>query len=123
MRATTYANALVLAGSREGSDEAKLVSGLVAHLKQSGRMKLLPSILVELKKAAARRQHLTPQVEVASAHEAKEAVAAASKAGIEVKEATVNPSLITGWRARSGGALVDTSGKQALVDLYRHITK
>ncbi len=122
MRAATYADALTHAAGSEGADEAKLVSGLIAHLKESGRMKLLPGILLELKRAAARRATLAPSVEAASEGEAKGALAAAAAAGIHAKEVRVNPSLISGWRARGGGTLIDQSGKQALVDLYRHIT-
>jgi F0F1-type ATP synthase delta subunit len=116
-----YAQALTQAVAK-GVDEAKIVSNLVAHLKEEGRMKLLPGILRELKRLQATQSRLAPSVEVASEGEAKDALKAAHEAGIEAATATVNPSLIRGWRARSGGTLVDRSAKQALVDLYQRIT-
>lgn len=106
----------------QGAEESALVDGLVAHLKREGRMKLLPGILRELKALDQRRTKLAPSVEVASEGEAAHAIAAASAAGIAVSSASVNPSLIKGWRARTGGVLVDRSAKQALVDLYQRIT-
>jgi len=105
-----------------GTDEKALVDGLVAHLKAAGRMKLLPGILRELRALMAQRAKLAPSVEAASEGEKAPALAAARAAGIDASEATVNPSLIRGWRARAGGTLVDRSAKQALVDLYQRIT-
>ncbi|HEY0979631.1 MAG TPA: F0F1 ATP synthase subunit delta [Candidatus Paceibacterota bacterium] len=116
-----YAQALMRQVA-SGADERTLVEGLVAHLKREGRMKLLPGILRELKALDARRAKLAPSVEVASDWEAAHAIAAARTMGIEAPAATVNPSLIKGWRARTGGTLVDRSAKQALVDLYQRIT-
>jgi F0F1-type ATP synthase delta subunit len=105
-----------------GADEETLVRNLVAHLGASGRMKLLPGILRELRALEARQEKLAPSVEAASEGEKSAALAAASAAGISAASASVNPSLIRGWRARSGSALVDRSAKQALVDLYQRIT-
>ncbi len=106
----------------QGSDEQKLVDGLVTHLKAEGRMKLLPGILRELKNLEARNSALAPIVEIASESEKAAALAAAKAAGIESPEVRVNPSLIRGWRLRSADTLVDRSAKQALVDLYQRIT-
>lgn len=116
-----YAQALAESIGR-GTDEDKLVQGLVRHLKEEGRMKLLPSILAELKRVDARSRALAPSLEVASDAEAAAAKSAAALAGIDASSVTVNPSLIKGWRARSGSSLVDRSAKQALVDLYQKIT-
>lgn len=116
-----YAHAL----SRQiasGADESALVAGLVAHLKRDGRMKLLPGIVRELKALEARREKLSPAVEVANEAEKANAVSAARDLGIDAASVTVNPALIKGWRARSGSTLVDRSAKQALVDLYQRIT-
>lgn len=107
---------------RRGTDEAKLVGGLVAHLKTEGRTKLLPGIVRELKALQARDAKAGPIVEVASEAESASALASAKEAGIEAASASVNPSLIRGWRARKNGILVDRSAKQALVDLYQKIT-
>lgn len=115
--------ALALARSIEdGTDEAKLVAGLVAHLKSEGRMKLLPGILRELKVLDARNEKTAPILEVASEAESAGALASAHAMGIETSKTVVNPSLIKGWRAREGSVLVDRSAKQALVDLYQMIT-
>lgn len=114
--------ALALAQSlKNGTDEKTLVAGLVAHLKAEGRMKLLPGILRELKKLDA-QQAKASVIEVASEGESAEALSAAKEAGITTTSVSVNPSLITGWRARENGTLVDRSAKQALVDLYQKIT-
>lgn len=107
---------------KAGIDEKKLVDGLVAHLKAEGRMKLLPGILRELKALEARQRTLAPSLEVASEAEKASALAAAKALGIETDHVSVNPTLIRGWRGRSGSRLVDRSAKQALVDLYQRIT-
>ena len=107
---------------KAGTDEKKLVDGLVAHLKTEGRMKLLPGIARELKALDARRQSLAPSIEVASEAEKASALSSAKALGIEAENVSVNPSLIRGWRARSGSSLVDRSAKRGLVDLYQRIT-
>lgn len=116
-----YAHALSSSLAR-GTDEAKLVDGLVKHLKEEGRMKLLPGIVRELKRLQSETGKLLPSLEIASEGDRASAIAGAKEAGIIVDDVTVNPSLIKGWRARSGGVLVDRSAKQALVDLYQKIT-
>lgn len=73
---------------------------LKAHLERTGRIKLLPAILRELRTKEARQKLLAPRKET-------------------VKE---NPSLISGWRSLENGVLVDRSAKRALVDIYRKIT-
>jgi F0F1-type ATP synthase delta subunit len=107
---------------QKGGDEKKIVTELTKHLTSTGRVKLLPGILRELKILEARKATLAPSVEVASEKEAAEAIAEAKKAGIEVSKATVNHALITGWRARKGGTLIDRSSKQGLIELYRKVT-
>lgn len=107
---------------KRGTDEAKLVEGLVAHLKAEGRTKLLPGIVRELKSLQARDAKTGSIVEVASEAEKAAALKGAKEEGIEASAVIVNPSLIKGWRARKGGVLVDRSAKQALVDLYQKIT-
>lgn len=117
-----YAQALDELAHQEGSDSKKLVTTLVTHLKAAGRMKLLPGILREYKIREARRAKLAPSVEVATDAEKHAAIAAAAKEGIVVTHATVNHALIKGWRARTGGTLVDRSAKRGLIDLYRNVT-
>ncbi|MDB5265846.1 MAG: hypothetical protein JWM39_559 [Parcubacteria group bacterium] len=117
-----YAQALQSLLSKEGADEKRIMDQLFAQLKATGRMKLLPGIARELKKAQMYARSEEALVEVAHKDESHAALAAAAKLGIEAKHAEVNPSLIRGWRARQGSTLIDHSGKRALVDLYRRIT-
>ena len=72
---------------------------LVAHLKRTGRMKLLPRILRELRRREARAAKLAPRRETAAE----------------------NPSLISGWRSLEYGLLIDQTGKRALLDIYQRI--
>jgi F0F1-type ATP synthase delta subunit len=117
-----YAQAIDDLANREGTDAKKLVAELVAQLKASGRIKLLPGILRELKVLEARRAKTAPSLEVASEKEVAGALAEAKKEGIEVTKAHVNHALIKGWRARTGGTLIDRSAKRGLIDLYRKVT-
>lgn len=118
-----YATALDDLARKDGAKPKELVEQLVAHLTKTGRSKLLPGILRELKVLEARRAKLVPSVEVASQDEAAEALMEAKKEGIEATRAHVNHSLVRGWRARSGGMLIDRSAKRGLIDLYRAVTK
>jgi len=72
----------------------------IEHLKATGRMKLLPQVLRELKEAEAREKLLAPRTE----------------------SAKDNPELISGSRTLANGTLTDTTGKQALIDIYKKIT-
>ena len=99
----------------------RAVTKLIYHLKSSGRMKMLPQIARELKKVVARRQALRPVVEVAHKEDAASALRSAAAVGIIAEEASVNPALIRGWRARGGGNLIDHSAKRALIDIYQKI--
>jgi len=116
-----YALAL-MRSLQNGTDEEKLVAGLMKHLEHEGRMKLLPGILQELKALYAANAKTSSSLEIASEEERASAQAAATAAGITAEQITINPSLIKGWRARSGSVLIDHSAKQALVDLYQKIT-
>lgn len=117
-----YAKALDELAHTEGAKADELVKRLRQHLAATGREKLLPGILRELKVLEARREKLAPSVEVASEHEAKAALSEAKAEGITASKAYVNHALIKGWRARMGGKLVDRSAKQGLIDLYRKVT-
>jgi F0F1-type ATP synthase delta subunit len=116
-----YAKALqnlITRGMRE--DEA--YEKLRTHLTATGRMKLLPGLLRELKVIRERSQARSAVLEVASANDSAEAEEAAKREGITAT-AVVNPALVTGWRLTTGDTLIDRSGKRALVDLYRSIVK
>jgi F0F1-type ATP synthase delta subunit len=118
----TYAQALFELSQKPGADPHVLVEQLVAHLKETGRMKLLPRIARELKRLDSRAQSFGVHLEVASEAEVASAEAEARALGIEAR-ATVNPSLVTGWRARLGSRIIDRSGKRALLELYRQILR
>lgn len=117
-----YADALMSAVAKGGSEDT-LVSNLLAHLKAEGRLKLLPGILRELKRMQVRKDKLAPMLEVATEAEKASATTEAKEAGVEAAHVVVNDRLISGWRARSGSSLIDRSGKQALVDIYKNIVR
>ncbi|MDB5244764.1 MAG: hypothetical protein JWN18_634 [Parcubacteria group bacterium] len=71
----------------------------IAHLKRTGRMKLLPQVLRELRVEEARAKGIVSKTETA----------------------VENPSLISGWRKIENGMLTDTTGKSALIDIYKKI--
>jgi hypothetical protein len=73
----------------------------IAHLKRTGRLKLLPRVLRELKVLEARELRLSQKKETAKD----------------------NPSLISGWRTLENGILTDHTGKRALIALYQNITR
>lgn len=112
-----YADALTSA-VKKGGNEDTLVSNLLAHLKAEGRIKLLPGILRELKRMQVHEAKLVPVLEVATA--AEKAVALKESGATH---AVVNDRLISGWRLKSGSSLIDRSGKQALVDIYKNIVR
>ncbi len=115
-----YAQAI----ERLEKEGAKDIAGtLITHLKSRGRLKLLPGIVRELQKREMRKNILSPHLEVADESEKKTAEQAAKALGVEITSVESNPALIRGWRLRSKDALVDRSGKRALIDLYRRIVK
>ena len=118
-----YAQALVDLSSKKGAKKSDLVEQLITHLKKSGRIKLLPKILRELKIQEARDTKRGSHIEVASQTEAHVAQKEAAAHGIVGTKAHVNHDLIKGWRAKNDSVLVDHSAKQGLIDLYRAITK
>jgi len=119
----TYTRLLEATAELEDKEHADTaVTKLIRHLKSSGRMKMLPQIARELRQVAARRHALQPVVEVASEKGGAAALRAAALVGIIAKHAIVNPSLISGWRARGAGQLVDHSAKAALMSIYKKIT-
>lgn len=117
-----YAQALFDLAQKPGASASDLVKKMVAHLKETGREKLLPRILREYQRIEARAQTFGQELEVADEQEATQAAKEAQALGITA-EPSVNPDLITGWRARSGSRLIDRSGKRALIDLYRQIAR
>jgi F0F1-type ATP synthase delta subunit len=117
-----YAQAIATMSRQSGRDQAALADGLIAHLRKTGRSKMLPGILRELSSAKERQEKLAPVLEVATQGEEAAAKAFLAKEGVEVENVTVNPSLIRGWRARANGLLWDRSAKRVLTDIYKKIT-
>ncbi|HUX81133.1 MAG TPA: F0F1 ATP synthase subunit delta [Candidatus Paceibacterota bacterium] len=119
----TYTRLLEAAAETGSAEVAQVaVTKLMMHLQSSGRVNMLPQIVRELRKVAAYRHTLRPRVEVASQKEAPEALSAAAEFGIHAPEATINPSLIRGWRAQENGRLIDHSAKHALAHIYQKVT-
>ncbi len=115
-----YAQALYELATKPDASADELVKKLVAHLKETGREKLLPGIARELNRLGARKAAFGETLEVASAAEAPRAEQEARELGITAA-ARVNGNLVSGWRARAGSRIIDRSGKRALLDLYRTI--
>lgn len=115
-----YAQAVFDLSQKPDASASELVKTLVAHLEKTGRVKLLPRILRELKRIESRKASFGEVLEVASSEEKSSAEKEARELSITAT-AHVNHSLISGWRARSGSRVIDRSGKRALLDLYRQI--
>ena len=113
----SYAKTVLRLAAREHARPKDIVSGLVLHLKTHGRLKLLPAILRDVRTTHMRRQGLLPSLEAATEKEGIAAKKAAVAEGVETRETVINPSLIRGWRARTGGILIDRSAKRSLIEL------
>lgn len=117
-----YAQAIVRF-KEAGKKDAELFTLLTKHLKEKGRMKLLPKIKSELVRMSARRSKEYGKLEVANSKETASALKELKTLGIEVSGSTVNHDLIAGWRTVQKDTLVDRSAKQQLLTLYTNITK
>lgn len=76
------------------------VDAFIAHLKHTGRLKLLPRVLKELQEESTRER----------------------LSGARTETAKENPALISGSRSIKDGVLTDTTGKRALLEIYKKIT-
>lgn len=72
---------------------------LMEHLKRTGRTRMLPLILRELKQRDA----------------------SARAKNVQKETAKENPSLISGWRSIEDGVLIDTTSKRALLEIYQKV--
>lgn len=115
-----YAQALVEL-EEKGVKAPELTRHLLAHLTKKGRLKLLPSILRELKKIQSRHDKEFSKLEVASEKETAAALKELASMHIEAPGVEVNHSLIKGWRLVRKDTLIDRSAKKSLVDLYTNI--
>ncbi len=104
------------------SDEI-LVENLIKDLSSRGRMKLLQSIVRELKKIYMQERKKEPCVEIAREEDREKVCAGVHELGISSYSVTVNPTLVRGWRVHAQGRLIDNTTKQALIELYRVIIR
>lgn len=88
-----YAQAIVELQTK-GVKTPELTKHLIAHLTKVGRLKLLPKILIELKKKQARHEKEFSKLEVASEKETAHALKELEKLGIDTTGVHVNHSLI-----------------------------
>jgi len=118
---TAYARA-IQALLKKGTSEAQLVTALFKHLKDTGRVKLLPGIVHALREQQQKNAFENPLLEIAKKDDTAEALREAESMGMSNPRVVINPDLISGWRARKGSVLIDQSAKRSLIDLYRRIT-
>ena len=123
MKAHDYAQAILEASNGAHKDANAFLESIITHLKQTGRSKMLPAILREVKQQSSQKTSTDTVLEVASKEETASAKKALEAEGIAPKHTHVNPDLIRGWRVRTKDTLIDRSGKKALIDLYRNITR
>lgn len=71
----------------------------IDHLRRTGRMKLLPLVLRELRVEEVLKK----------------------KSASRTETVAENPSLISGSRTLQNGILTDNTGKSALIDIYKKI--
>lgn len=116
-----YAQAIWNLAYKDGVVVKGLVANLVKHLQAEDKMKLLPGIVLALKRLEQRNAKLAPKVEVATQAESAHALKEAAAHGIHAAHAEVNHSLIKGWRATGNGKLIDRTAKRSLLDLYRNV--
>ncbi len=121
--AKKYSSVLARASDAKNIDNQEVVEKLVAHLKETGRLKLLPDIMRSLKEIRFRKLVNSPRVEVSREEDITEALAGAASAGVQAEVAVINKSLVRGWRVRTSSILVDYSAKRALLELYRNIIR
>jgi len=98
------------------------MTALMKHLKDAGRLKLLPGILRSLRAEQQQSESRSAVLEVASEQEKAGAIREAKAMGIDAQTVRINPDLISGWRVRHDSVLIDHSAKRSLIDLYRRIT-
>lgn len=114
-----YATAIAHSLAAPSVDRGTIVDKLLEHLRNTGRLKLLPGILRELKVRAKSVATEKPFLEVALEKDRQEALRRACDMGLSEPDVSINTELIRGWRIRSAGTLMDRSAKHALINLYQ----
>ncbi len=120
--ARQYSQAIVRVLEKTNNDNSIVVKKLIENLRSTGRLKLISGIVRELKVIEALEKKKAPFIEIAREEDREFVVTTAKKRNLPKVIATVNPSLIRGWRSCVSGTLVDNSTKQSLIKLYRNIT-
>lgn len=125
---TEYAHALYRS-TKELTTKKEIVArveSLVDVLRTEGKMKALPGIVREYERIQASHSAGNPTLTVAKEADTKRALAELKK-HLENKKAdtqvVIDETLIGGWRYSDKDTLLDTSYKNALLELYRRITK
>lgn len=93
----------------------------IEYLRTTGRLKLLPKILMELKINEAKESQRRVKTEIARQDDEADAKKAMSSYGIETESITINPTLISGWRILNTKKLIDGSAKRSLIEIYQKV--
>lgn len=118
MKAENYAKALFEAG-KNGTQTDVLMRGLIRSLKGRGAMRLLPHILTQYERLAARLRRDTPILTIARESDRADAVQASGASAATT--VVVDERIIGGYRLEEKGVLKDASFKRHLLEVYRRV--
>jgi F0F1-type ATP synthase delta subunit len=131
MRARDYAQAFIELKQQTSLSEQELLKRFVTIVHQNGHRTLLPRIVRQIEKGVERAKR-EETILMTSAHEMTEAETATllkqepfrNILGAKHKkvERKVDKNIIGGHILKTSSRKVDTSYKQALTNLYQHIT-
>lgn len=117
MHAAHYSKALKEAlKDKAPAEQKKVLTQFLKRIKTMRHEKLLPTILLQLKKDTKEEKELL------IVGRKKDVTRARKEANTKVG-AVINKDLIGGWQHYKDGVLTDYSYKRSLVELYRNITK
>ncbi len=120
MKARVWAKAFIQV-IEAGKSPKEALENMKNALKRQGKLKILPKILLEIKKQLQKQERRLPKLTVANEKALDEA-----KALIENPEnvkVITDDTLIGGYIFEKNGHMIDKSFKRALLDLYRRIVK
>ncbi|MDB5187521.1 MAG: hypothetical protein JWO50_41 [Candidatus Kaiserbacteria bacterium] len=107
-----------------GNTAHAAITKVEEHLKQTGRLGLLPRVMHSLARIAQSQASRSSSIVVAKKEDAAHAAheAGNTHAIQDQLQTRVDPSLIGGWRLETPELLIDTSYKKALLEIYRKAT-
>ncbi len=115
-----YAKALFeLLQSSENKDE--LLSKFFDYLKQKGKIKLLPKIVLELERLIEKKEKASSKIIVASEKFKEQAEKAAQMLGVDSSDIRIDDRLIGGYQIKSKDFIWDASFKAYLLQLYNKL--